>query len=175
MLFLANKDDFTYFFVFVQKFFICFLESTKYLPTFAALSKHFPSMISQTIYNQMKAQGVGYKALGAAVGIEPDKIKRFVHHEVELTFNEIIPILDALNIGFGYKEVGVALEPANNLREKIRSILDNRGIRLRDLAILCDVNYCTLSSWMNGKRQLRCQHLEKVLCSLGLASMRIIN
>lgn len=36
VLFFANEDKFTYFFGFVQKFFIKFLESTKYLPTFAA-------------------------------------------------------------------------------------------------------------------------------------------
>ncbi|KRG11827.1 Cro/Cl family transcriptional regulator [Lederbergia galactosidilytica] len=52
---------------------------------------------------------------------------------------------------------------------KIKNLLNERGISLRELSRLTDIRHATLSELSNHKRQnINFQHIEKIAMALGI-------
>lgn len=52
-----------------------------------------------------------------------------------------------------------------NIKEKLRFFIDN-GMSISYVAKLMEVNYSTLSKWLNGQKNLSHKNEELVLCTL---------
>ena len=134
----------------------------------------YTTMIRTAINNQMEAKHLNTTMLSAVTGISVPSLTRFLSGEVTADFDNVLCIMKVLGLGFGYKRVGVAVKEASDVRTMVSDILHQRSIKTKDLSILCGVNYCTLSSWLGGKRKITLSNLESILNAVGLTPLPII-
>lgn len=62
----------------------------------------------------------------------------------------------------------IGKRPATALRETIREAIEARGMSIRKLAELCEVNSTSLSSYLTGKRSISVIALEHIIDGLNL-------
>lgn len=130
-------------------------------------------MIRTAIRKQIGKQHLDIATLAPVAGISAMSLHKYLIGKVSIEYDPAIKLMVALGISFGYKRVGVAIHSADNCRTYIQNILTERSIKTHNLSVLTGVNYCTLSSWLNGKRQITLKNLELVLKALGLEVLEL--
>lgn len=54
------------------------------------------------------------------------------------------------------------------IREKIIQVMEEKSIRAVDISTALDINRASLSLFLNGKRALKIESIEKILIYLGI-------
>lgn len=125
-------------------------------------------MIRTAIKRRLIELHIGYTTLSDMAGVPFNTLRRFANNEIGIDYDDMIKCFKCLGLSIGFKQVGTSVTQPEQIRHKIRGILSTRNIKVRDLAIFCSINYCTLSSWLNGKRQIQSIYFEKILVSLNM-------
>lgn len=125
-------------------------------------------MIREKIRARMREQGVTQKTLCEDMGITLQNFSTYLSGARGIPFSRLLTVLDYLGLTFRLGEADGTTANGNGLRALVELAIKCRGMKLKEYAAESGIHYSTLSSFINGRRNLSCECLEAVVEQLGI-------
>lgn len=125
-------------------------------------------MIREAIKNRIADLGLSQREICAYAVMREQNLSSFLCGTRSFSMRKLSMLLEILGLTVGDARYVVGKFSPAEIHLAVADSVAERGLKLRELSSLCNVNESSLSLFLKGRRLLELESLERVMAALGL-------
>lgn len=124
-------------------------------------------MIREKIKERMDYLGISQKMLCNDLGFVPANFNAFLHGRRTIQLDKLYKVLEYLRLGFKCPNSNEIYEPYQ-VTGLLYVNIKSSGMKVKDFADSVNISTSSISSFINGKRSISFDNLERLCVGLGI-------
>lgn len=125
-------------------------------------------MIREAIKNRIADLGLSQREICAHTGIREQNLSSFLCGSRSFSMRKLMSLMELLGQTVGDARYVVGKYPPSKIPCAVSDRINERGLKLRELSAISNVNESSLSLFLKGRRLLELESLERIMNALGL-------
>lgn len=123
-------------------------------------------MVREAILQKISDKGISQAKLCETLNITKQNFSSFLTGRRSLPFQTVVDVFRYLGLSVGPISKGYASQDASHISSILSSRLDSLDLSLKGFSALCGIHQSTISSFLNGKRNISTKNLERIVNAL---------